>query len=196
MARTPSITAEQVAEAAETLLQRGETPSVRRVREMLGTGSNATVQALLHTWTAQQPAADTPQVAMSEGLAQAVKAELERVNAAAKAEAAEALERSATARKTAEQEAARLQDELEAAQAQAAGYLTEKQHAEGRCSELSLQVEDLKRNAAGREDAERKLAAALAKLELLEPRAKLADDLQARVAVLEAQAAKGGKISP
>jgi len=108
MARTPSITAEQVAEAAETLLQRGETPSVRRVREMLGTGSNATVQALLHTWTAQQPAADTPQVAMSEGLAQAVKAELE----------------------------------------------------------------------------------------LLEPRAKLADDLQARVAVLEAQAAKGGKISP
>lgn len=193
MARAPSISREQVAEAAAKLAASGETPSVRKVRELLGAGSNATVQAHLHAWQSEQPAQPVKAVDFSEGLAQALRGELAKAREAALAESAESVRRSREAQEAAEREAAALRDQLEEAEAQAAEYFKEKQHAEGRCAELLRQVETLSHAQAARESAERELAVAQAKLSILEPRAKLVDELQQRVAVFEAQTPKAAE---
>lgn len=54
MAREANITQEQVNAAADALRAAGTKPTVRAVRERLGTGSNATVMRLLENWKAGQ----------------------------------------------------------------------------------------------------------------------------------------------
>lgn len=85
MARTSTITIEQVAQIAQELQAQGVTPGVRAVRERLGTGSNQTIQTLLTQWRAAQPAvAAAPvaaAVALSEGFMQAIGQEMQRVQA-------------------------------------------------------------------------------------------------------------------
>lgn len=48
------ITLEDVSSAAETLRDEGQTPTVDRVREFLGTGSKSTITPLLRQWRRQQ----------------------------------------------------------------------------------------------------------------------------------------------
>jgi len=62
MAREATITQEQVNAAADALRADGVKPTVRAVRERLGTGSNATVMRLLDIWKGGQvkPPAETP----------------------------------------------------------------------------------------------------------------------------------------
>ena len=82
-----------------------------------------------------------------------------------------------------------MQDQLEQEKQRASEHYKSLQQAEGRCAELIRQVEALKQDLQSRDDAARKLAAAEAKLSLLEPRAAMSDELQKRVATLEAQQA-------
>ena len=189
MARTPTVTAEEVVEAAEKLLAAGETPSVRKVREILGTGSNVTIQTFLHNWQAKLPAQEAPALGMSEGFATAIRAELQRIHEQTVSESAESLARAKAALKAAENEIATLQDQLEQEKQRASDHYQALQQAEGRCAELVRQVEALKQDLQSHDDAARKLAAAEAKLSLLEPRAAMSDELQKRVATLEAQQA-------
>lgn len=61
MAREANITQEQVNAAADALRAAGIKPTVRAVRDKLGTGSNATVMRLLENWKAGQvKVADVP----------------------------------------------------------------------------------------------------------------------------------------
>ncbi|WP_246221825.1 DNA-binding protein, partial [Marichromatium bheemlicum] len=53
MAR-PGITYKEVAAAAEALTEQGETPSIKRVRDHLGTGSPNTIHRHLSAWRAEQ----------------------------------------------------------------------------------------------------------------------------------------------
>jgi len=66
---------EDVSEAAETLLSRGLNPTIQRVRELLGTGSNTTISDHLKRW--QQTLAESPHAILPPAIPEAVAAALE-----------------------------------------------------------------------------------------------------------------------
>ncbi len=74
MART-GIGFENVRDAAESLLGRGLNPTIQRVREVLGTGSNTTISEHLKTW--QQHLAETPKIILPPSVPEAVALALE-----------------------------------------------------------------------------------------------------------------------
>lgn len=193
MARTASITREQVAEVAAKLIAAGETPSVRKIREALGTGSNATIQTHLHAWQATQPAQTEVRLELSEGLMSTLRTELARIHAEATTQAKEAHERALQALKTSELEIAVLEDKVEDAEQRAETHRQAQQVAEGRCTELMRQLERYQSQQEELSQAQRELAAARARLELLEPRAEMVDGLLTRIAALEAGQSKTTK---
>ncbi|MFZ1492318.1 MAG: DNA-binding protein [Candidatus Competibacter denitrificans] len=69
MART-GITFEDVHAAAESLLGRGLNPTIQRVREVLGTGSNTTISEHLKNW--QQQLAEAPKIVLPPTVPEAV----------------------------------------------------------------------------------------------------------------------------
>lgn len=69
MART-GITFEDVHAAAESLLGRGLNPTIQRVREVLGTGSNTTISEHLKNW--QQQLAEAPKIILPPTVPEAV----------------------------------------------------------------------------------------------------------------------------
>jgi chromosome segregation ATPase len=74
MARS-GIRYEEVQAAAETLLARGLNPTIQRVRELLGTGSNTTISEHLKHW--QQQLAAAPKVILPPAIPEAVAAALD-----------------------------------------------------------------------------------------------------------------------
>ncbi|HRC71797.1 MAG TPA: DNA-binding protein [Candidatus Competibacter sp.] len=69
MAR-PGISFEDVRSAAESLLGRGLNPTIQRVRELLGTGSNTTISEHLKIWQLQL--AETPKIVLPPAVPEAV----------------------------------------------------------------------------------------------------------------------------
>ncbi|QQS55299.1 MAG: DNA-binding protein [Candidatus Competibacteraceae bacterium] len=74
MARS-GIRYEEVQEAAETLLGRGLNPTIQRVRELLGTGSNTTISEHLKHW--QQQLAESPKAVLPPTVPETVMTALE-----------------------------------------------------------------------------------------------------------------------
>ena len=74
MARS-GIRYEDVQEAAETLLGRGLNPTIQRVRELLGTGSNTTISEHLKHW--QQQLAESPKAVLPPAVPETVMTALE-----------------------------------------------------------------------------------------------------------------------
>jgi hypothetical protein len=74
MART-GIIFEDVQNAAEALLGRGLNPTIQRVRELLGTGSNTTISEHLKTW--QQQLAEAPKIVLPPTVPEAVMVALD-----------------------------------------------------------------------------------------------------------------------
>ena len=83
----PGISYEQVRNAADTLVGRGEKPTIQRVRAELGTGSPNTIHRHLKTWRSTQAPVERQAARLSDELAAALAQELERQAAAARAEA-------------------------------------------------------------------------------------------------------------
>ncbi len=75
MAR-PGITFDDVRDTALALLARGVNPSIQRVREQLGTGSNSTIAEHLKRW--QHELEQTPRVALPATVPEAVMGAVER----------------------------------------------------------------------------------------------------------------------
>lgn len=75
MAR-PGIGFEEVRAAAVTLLGRGLNPSIQRVREILGTGSNSTIAAHLKRW--QEELYGTPRTVLPPAVPEALTSALEQ----------------------------------------------------------------------------------------------------------------------
>lgn len=116
MARS-GIRYEDVKDAAETLLSRGLSPTIQRVREVLGTGSNTTISEHLKHW--QHRLAETPLAILPPAIPDAVMAALEAFwkTALQQAEAAFDEQRKAAAQTVAAAEEARDQALAEARQA-------------------------------------------------------------------------------
>lgn len=176
MAR-PGISYEQTAAAADALVSRGLEPTIRVVREALGTGSPNTLHAHLTRWRAQQSPAVSPAVELpaalvrcwSDALSAAVEAGRADLQQALEAARAEALELAAAG--------VALEREQEVLDARLAELTRERDQAVGRAdaqvSELERLRFDLGMERAARRtaDEERMMAAA----QVAELAARLAD---------------------
>ncbi len=80
------ITFEQVAAAADALVGEGQQPTIRAIRERLGTGSPNTVQKHLTAWREARPVAAAAAPELPQALTAAIAAEIERAAAQARAE--------------------------------------------------------------------------------------------------------------
>lgn len=80
------ISFEQVAAAADALVGEGQQPTIRAIRERLGTGSPNTVHRHLAAWREARPAATAAAPELPLTLTAAIAAEIERAAAQARAE--------------------------------------------------------------------------------------------------------------
>lgn len=151
MARS-GICYEDVQTAAESLLGRGLNPTIQRVRELLGTGSNTTISEHLKTW--QQQMADAPRIMLPPTVPEAVMTALDAFwkIAVQHAEAAFEEQRATAARAVAAAEQDRdaaLADQRQA-QAQAAEFRRQLETTQAAVRDLAdrLLVEQERRTAA------------------------------------------------
>lgn len=172
MARTASITQEQVNLAAEQLRNEGKTPGVRNVRELLGMGSNQTVQAMLATWYKARPEPQLPAAEDEELPAELVHV-LKSVIAGAKrgvsSEYEEAVRSAFAVRDSAVQDALGQYKELEELRSSFEYQSKENTALAAKAKELQKQVDSLHESEEQRGKAENRAAAAEAKVALLEP---------------------------
>lgn len=92
MARTSTITFDQVAAAANAIKAAGEKPTARRVREALGTGSMATVLRFFQQWQGSGSAAsddDQEEVTLDPAIIKAITTAIAAQVAAASVDAAQ-----------------------------------------------------------------------------------------------------------
>lgn len=80
------ITFEQVAAAADALVGEGQQPTIRAIRERLGTGSPNTVHKHLTAWREARPVAVAAAPELPQALSTAIAAEIERAAAQARAQ--------------------------------------------------------------------------------------------------------------
>lgn len=82
MARS-GVTYFDVSKAAESISERGETPTVDKVRDQLGTGSKSTIAPLLKRWRTDSGVITEPQSGLPNDILEVVKSLFDRVNACA-----------------------------------------------------------------------------------------------------------------
>ncbi len=151
MART-GIIFEEVQNAAESLLGRGLNPTIQRVREVLGTGSNTTISEHLKTW--QQQLAEAPKMVLPPTIPEAVMTALDGFWKIAVQSAEAAFEERRTAAMQAIQLAEQNRDQAIAAQHVAESQATQRQQQleaiSVKASELAEQllIEQERRSAA------------------------------------------------
>ena len=172
MARS-GIRYEEVQDAAEALLGRGLNPTIQRVRELLGTGSNTTISEHLKHW--QQQLAEAPKVILPPSIPEAVAAALDAFWKIAVQHAEAAFE---------EQRAATAQAVVAAEQARDAA-IAEQQQARREADNLGRQLEAAQ--VVSREIADRLLveqerrAAAETAIQVAEQRVRAATDTIAQI---------------
>lgn len=171
MARTPSITQEQVNLAAAELVAAGKTPGVRGIRDLLGVGSNQTIQAMLATWQKSQPTpASAEQAEVPPDLLQALQIALGQAKQETAAEYQQALASAHAQRDRATQDALTQYEEFER-QLKLAKELTEENIALRTTTlELQKQVEALSTADTARQAAEKEVSALRAQVVQLEAR--------------------------
>lgn len=163
------ITFEQVSAAADALVGEGEQPTIRAVRERLGTGSPNTIHRHLTAWREARPAASAAAPELPSAIAAAITAELSRTAAAARAAVEEQLVKT-------QSEAAELAtagEALEAerdALAEQVGTLTRERDtlsgkAEQQAADLAHQAERIEREQQAAEAARVELATARLRIE-------------------------------
>lgn len=116
MARS-GIRYEEVKDAAETLLSRGLSPTIQRVREVLGTGSNTTISEHLKRW--QQHLAETPLAILPPAVPETVMIALETFWKTALQQAQAAFDEQRAAAETAIATAEQARDQAQAVASQA-----------------------------------------------------------------------------
>ena len=172
MARS-GIRYEEVQEAAETLLGRGLNPTIQRVRELLGTGSNTTISEHLKHW--QQQLAESPKAVLPPAVPETVMTALESFWKIAIHQAEAAFE---------EQRAVAAQAVATAEQARDAAVAGERQ-AQTTADDLSRQLDAVTLSARQLADqllvAQERRAAAEIAIDAAEQRTQAAIDASAQI---------------
>ena len=173
MART-GITYEQVAAVADALIGAGQQPTIKGVRERLGTGSPNTVHAHLVAWREARPVAVVAAPTLPASLTAAIGAEISQAAARARAEIEGELVR--VQGEAAELSAAGgvLEDQVSDLSEQLADVGAERDQAvtlsAERAAEIARLVEQVEREQRGAEAARVELATARLRLEGLAER--------------------------
>lgn len=172
MARTAGITQEQVNVVAAELVAAGKVPGVRNVRDVLGTGSNQTVQAMLQVWQKAQPApkmdADAPAEPLPPELVQVLQAALASAKAGVAGEFQDAIASALAQRDRATQDALTQYSEYERQLENSALLSREAMELRGKNGELQKQVDALRESDQQRQAAEKRAAAAEATIAALQ----------------------------
>jgi uncharacterized coiled-coil protein SlyX len=116
---------EDVAAAAEAFVAAGDRPTLRKVRDKLGTGSLGTIQKHLSTWQASRVPVEIPRVALSAGLTEALLDEIARHLQAAKEESSLELGEARAARDELAEELERKVGQLESTVASQEGTIAQ-----------------------------------------------------------------------
>lgn len=82
----PGITYEQVAQAANILVEQGNKPTIQRIRDELGTGSPNTIHCHLRDWKLTQAPVERNPIQLPDALIRAIADEIERQVSATRAE--------------------------------------------------------------------------------------------------------------
>jgi chromosome segregation ATPase len=172
MARS-GIRYEDVKDAAETLLGRGLNPTIQRVRELLGTGSNTTISDHLKSW--QQQLADAPKLVLPPAVPETVMTALDAFWKIAVQQAEAAFEKQRTVARQAVIAAEQIRD----------AALTAQQQAQAEAAEINRQLEaaqTISRDLADRllVEQERRAAAETA-IQAAEQRVQAAIDAIAQI---------------
>lgn len=180
MGREAHITPEQVHAIADAIKSKGGKPTLRAVREQLGTGSMGTIAKLLQQWKAGQERQAATELVLPPALQRAIldfmNTELSAVRAPIEAELAEQQQTTADLATENERQAGIIEDQAGELDALA----NEKAAAEGRAKQLATDLdgakEDVARERQAAEQARTELAKAMLRLEAM-PR--LEEDLAA-----------------
>ncbi len=188
MGREATITPEQVSAVADALKAEGIAPTLRAVRERLGTGSMGTINKLLQQWKAGQERQAAAALALPPALQRAVldfmATELAAARAPLEAELAEAQQAAADLAAENERQVTAIEDLT----AQLDHLAAERATAEGRAEQLTADLAGSKEDAARERQAAEAARTELAKAALrLEAMPRLEADLAAIRAELAAE---------
>jgi len=166
MGRPASITYEQVAAVAESLVAEGKRASWRAVRERIGSGTPYLVQEHLRTWELARPKPGAAALELSPAFLAALNAEVERQRAAAlgnvQADLREQQERSVDLSNYAKS----MESDRDQLQAQVETVTSERDRLEGELRAVRAEIERLKAEVAGASQAVETARIELAKVQL------------------------------
>lgn len=191
MART-GITYEQVAAVADALIGAGQQPTIKGVRERLGTGSPNTVHAHLVAWREARPVAVVEAPTLPASLTAAIGAEISQAAARARAEIEGELVRVQGEAAELARAGEVLEDQVSDLSEQLADVGAERDRAvtlaAERADEIARLVEQVEREQRGAEAARVELATARLRLEgLAERQASQAAEIARLTAALDEQ---------
>lgn len=205
------ITFLEVSQAADSLIARGEQPTLRNLRIELGnTGSPNTIQKHLSVWRDARPVPMSAATQLSEGLLNAIAAEIVQAEAKAKA----ALERDLVEKNSVVADLAELGDtletEIDTLRAQLQEALAEKDQVAAvnkkLLEDVTMAMERLEREQGAAESARIETAKALLKIEatsqrvaeqedqLKDLKASLANENQGRISAEKMLAVESAKL--
>ena len=138
---TRGIQYEQVAAAIEEIRATGQNPTLRGIRDYLGTGSLGTIQRHLKRWQEEKRSKGEPEVALPEALKQALTQEIERQRAEVRGELEEALTEAQRAAEELSEANEALEGELTAFQREAENQKLALAEATGRIEQLERELE-------------------------------------------------------
>lgn len=186
MART-GITYDEVAQAADAISAGGDQPTIRAVREVLGTGSPNTVHKHLMLWREARPQAAATAPALPDSLTAAISKEIEKAASAARAEIESRLVQIQAEADDLATAGEALEAERNALADQVAVLTTDRDQAQAtaaeRAAEITRQAEIITREQAAAEAARIDLATARVKVEAL---SHALDEARAEIQTLRA----------
>ncbi len=179
-AATPKygISFEQVAAVAETLTAAGVRPSLRGIRERLGTGSLATIQRHLAAWNHGRRELVTAQLSLGSEIQRAILLEIERQVAEARSKLEEELGNVKSDRDALMEEGEKMNDRMAALSSQTDELTASLQHQAGTIEQLRLELDKARESAVQERDAAERIRGNLAKAEIrLESVVRLEGDI-------------------
>lgn len=165
------ITFEQVAATADALMGQGQQPTIRAIRDALGTGSPNTVHRHLAAWREARPPAVTAASRLSANLTAAIAVEIERAAAQARAEIETRLAQAQTEAADLAVAGEALEAEMAELVGRVAALTSERDTVAGKAAQqaadLSVHAQRIEREQAAAEAARVETATARIKIEML-----------------------------
>jgi len=193
MARTTTITFDQVAAAANAIKAAGEKPTARRVREALGTGSMATILKFFQQWQggSSDVADNAKEVTLDPAIIKAISTAIAAQVAAAGVDVAQRIAELEGERTALVQEVERLSTDIEAVEGESTSYRDEATKLAARLTEVEKHRAEIMKNLTieqhAREKAQTAAEIAKAKLEAAE---QIRTTLEQRAAATSAELEK------